>query len=95
MKWAGGAVTPPPRTRKEYFHVKANLLTSGSSQVEVAIAPPRQAQQRLCCELEPGLRIIEGRVLYSAAWLDQAARRLKTSDADARLARPRGAGLGG
>jgi hypothetical protein len=47
---------------------------AAAATVEVAIAPPRQAQQRPCCELEPGLRIIEGRVLYSAAWLDQAAR---------------------
>ena len=62
--------------------------------VDVVVAQPRHAQHPRRCELEPGLRIIEGRVCYSAAWLDQATRTLRTSDADARSAgRPRG-GLG-
>jgi len=39
--------------------------------VDVLIAPPRQAQHTRRCELEPGLRSIEGRVFYSAAWLDR------------------------
>jgi hypothetical protein len=55
--------------------------------VDVLIAPPRQAQHPRPCELEPGLRIIEGRVYYSAAWLDQATRTLRASDAAARSAR--------
>lgn len=58
-------------------------------------AQPRQAQQRRCRELEPGLRLIEGRVLYSAAWLDQAARTFRTSESDARSAGRPEAGLGG
>jgi hypothetical protein len=61
----------------------------------VVIAPPGQAQHPRRFELEPGLRTIEGRVFYSAAWLDQATHTLRTSDADARSGRrPRG-GLGG
>jgi hypothetical protein len=63
--------------------------------VDVLIPPPGQAQHPRRFELEPGLRIIEGRVFYSAAWLDRATHTLRTSDADARAARrPRG-GLGG
>ena len=63
--------------------------------VDVVIVPPRQTRQRGRWQREPGLRIIEGRVLYSAAWLDEAAGTLRTSDADTRSAgRPKG-GLGG
>jgi hypothetical protein len=55
------------------------------------VAQPRHAQHPRRCELEPGLRIIEGRVFYSAAWLDQATRTPRT------LALTRGQhdGLGG
>ena len=63
--------------------------------VDLVIAPPRQAQHARRCELEPGLRIIAGRVLYSAAWLDQAARTFRTSESDARSAGRPEAGLGG
>jgi hypothetical protein len=63
--------------------------------VDLVLAQPRQAQHPRRCELKPGLRIIEGHVFYSAAWLDQATHTLRTSGADARSARrPRG-GLGG
>lgn len=63
--------------------------------VDRVIGAPRQALQRHRCEPEPGLRIIAGRFLYSAAWLDQAARTLTTSDADARSAHRPAARLGG
>jgi hypothetical protein len=62
---------------------------------DLVIAPPQQSQQPPCCELEPGLRVIGGRVFYSAAWLDQGARTLRTSDSDARSAGRPKAGLGG
>ena len=63
--------------------------------VDLVIAPPRQAQHSRRCELEPGLRIIEGRLFYSAAWLDQAACTLRSSDPDVRSAGRPEAGLGG
>jgi len=63
--------------------------------VDVVIPPSGQAQHTRRCELEPGLRVIEGRVFYSAAWLDQATHTLRTSDADARSARRPRVGLGG
>jgi len=73
-------------------------IFSAAAAVAAVLPPaqPRQALQRRCRELEPGLRLIEGRVLYSAAWLDQAAGTLRTSEAEARSAgRPKAGRLGG
>jgi hypothetical protein len=63
--------------------------------VAVLIAPPRRAPHPRRYELEPGLRIIEGCVFYSAAWLDQATRTLRTFDAEARSAQRAGVGQDG
>jgi hypothetical protein len=69
--------------------------TAAAVAVDSALAQPRQAQQRRFCELEPGLRLIEGRVLYSAAWLDHSTSGPRSSDAEAcSEGRPKG-GLGG
>ena len=40
-------------------------------EVRVSFLPVPRAQRPGCCK--PGQRIIEGRVFYSAAWLDRAA----------------------
>jgi hypothetical protein len=63
--------------------------------VDQVIAPPQQSQQPARCELEPGLRMIEGRVFYSAAWLDQVANSLRTPEPEARSAGRPKAVLGG
>ena len=63
--------------------------------VDRVIAPPPQPQQLPRFELEPGLRMIAGRVFYSAAWLDQAANSLRTPEPEARSAGRPKAGLSG
>jgi hypothetical protein len=41
-------------------------------EVSVSSAPPPRAQHRGRHKLKPGQRLIDGRLFYSAAWLDQA-----------------------
>jgi len=50
-------------------------IFSPAAPVEVGVssAPPPRAQHPGRHNLKPGQRLIDGRVFYSAAWLDQVA----------------------
>jgi len=67
-------------------------IFSRAAPVEIGVSPVplARAQHPGPRELRPGQRLIDGRVFYSAAWLDQQAARAQTSGAEApRVAEPR------
>ena len=68
---------------------KPIFAPAAAAAVNAVIASCRHAQQRGRREHEPGLRIIDGRLLYSAAWLDASTAR-RPSDAEVCWARRAG-----
>ena len=68
-------------------------IFSRGAPVEIGVSPvpPPRAQHPGPHELTPGQRLIDGRVFYSAAWLDQQAALVQTSGAEAPWRRRPGA----